>query len=121
VSGEGRRRLHDAVRAERARRLRAERFLEVKAEATRWLWDGRIPLGTATLLVGREKLGKSTLSTELAARLSRGELPGDLQAAAALVVSYEDSASRTIKPRLMAANADLSRVHRVVAGTRRAH
>jgi hypothetical protein len=111
----------EADRNGAARRLHAERFLEVRAEATRWLWDGRIPLGTATLLVGREKLGKSTLSVELAARLSRGELPGDLQAADALIVSYEDSPSRTIKPRLMAAGADLARVHRVVAtrdGTR---
>ncbi len=71
----------------------------------------------ATLLVGREKLGKSTLTAELAARLSRGTLEGDLRGthAATLIVTYEDSAGRTIKPRLMAAGADLSRVHRVSA------
>jgi hypothetical protein len=107
----------------RGRRLVAERFTDVTAEPTRWLWEGRMPLGTATLLVGREKLGKSTLSVELAARLSRGDLAGDLHGhpAASLIVSYEDSASRTIKPRLMAANADLARIHRVIAtrdGTR---
>lgn len=100
-----------------ARTLAAEPFAGIRAERTRWLWDGRIPLGTATLLVGREKLGKSTLTNELAAQLSRGILPGSLAGIPAdtLIVSYEDSASRTIKPRLMAADADLGRVHRVLA------
>jgi hypothetical protein len=102
--------------AGRGRTLTAESFHKVKAEATRWLWDGRIPLGTVTLRVGREKLGKSTLCVELAARLSRGELEGDLAGTPidSLLVSYEDSSSRTIKPQLMAAGADLGRVHRIV-------
>ena len=50
----------------------AESFARIRAERTRWLWEGRIALGAPTLLVGREKLGKSTLTNELAARLSRG-------------------------------------------------
>ncbi len=99
------------------RSVTAESFAAIHAEPTRWLWDRRIPLGAATLLVGREKLGKSTLTAELAARLSRGTLEGDLRGthAATLIVTYEDSAGRTTKPRLMAAGADLSRVHRVSA------
>jgi len=97
------------------RTVTAERFSAIAAERTRWLWDQRIPLGTGVLLVGREKLGKSTLTVELAAQVSRGLLDGDLagQPAATLIVTYEDSAARTIKPRLMAANADLERVHLV--------
>jgi RecA-family ATPase len=100
---------------DRGRTVTAEAFAAIAAERTRWLWDRRIPLGTATLLVGREKLGKSTLTAELGAQLSRGLLEGDLagQPAATLIVTYEDSAARTIKPRLMAAGADLERVHRV--------
>lgn len=99
------------------RSVTAESFAAIRAERTRWLWDQRIPLGTATLLVGREKLGKSTLTAELAAQISRGMLEGDLRGtpAATLIVTYEDSAGRTIKPRLMAAGADVSRVHRVSA------
>jgi len=99
------------------RAVSAESFAGIRAERTRWLWDQRIPLGTATLLVGREKLGKSTLTAELAAQLSRGALTGDLtgEAAATLIVTFEDSAARTIKPRLMAAGADVSRVHLVTA------
>lgn len=109
--------LSDPERSRNGRRLAAESFDGIRAERTRWLWKGRIPLGTVTLLVGREKLGKSTLTNMLAAELSRGTLAGDLegQAAGTLFVSYEDSAARTIKPRLLAAGADLLRVHRVLA------
>lgn len=105
------------VAHETPRVIVAESFAAIRAERTRWLWDGRIPLGTATLWVGREKLGKSTGTNLLAALLSRGDLPGDLAGTPAdtLIVSYEDSAARTIKPRLMAAGADLSRVHRIRA------
>lgn len=97
------------------RTLAVNSYDTIRAERTRWLWDQRIPLGTVTLLVGREKLGKSTLCCELAAQLSRGELDGDVsrQPSATLIVSYEDSAARTIKPRLMAAGADLDYVHEV--------
>lgn len=99
------------------RQLTAESFAAIRAERTRWLWDGRIPLGAATLLVGREKLGKSTLTCELAARLSRGNLDGALagQPTSSLLVSFEDSAARTIKPRLLAADADVTLVRRVKA------
>lgn len=95
----------------------AECFADIAAERTRWLWQGRIPLGAPTLLVGREKLGKSTLTNELAARLSRGELAGDLEGEPAdtLIVSYEDNAGSTVKPRLLAAGANPARVHRLRA------
>ena len=99
------------------RTLAVSSYDTIRAERTRWLWDQRIPLGTVTLLVGREKLGKSTLCCELAAQLSRGELAGDVtgQPSATLIVSYEDSAARTIKPRLMAAGANLTHIHQVTA------
>lgn len=106
-----------ASTASNGREVLAESFAAVRAERARWLWARRIPLGTATLLVGREKLGKSSLTCELAAQLSRGLLDGDLhgQPAATLIITFEDSASRTIKPRLMAAGADLAHVHHVRA------
>lgn len=99
------------------RSVRAESLVDTRPEPARWLWADRIPLGTATLLVGREKVGKSTLSTELAGQLSRGLLEGDCsgEAADTLIVTYEDSAARTLVPRLMAAGADLSRVHLLTA------
>ena len=76
----------------------------VTARSTRWAWAGRIPLGAVSLFAGREGLGKSTALVELTARLTRGELTGDLcgQPANVVYASAEDSASSTLKPRLMA-------------------
>jgi len=80
-----------------------------------WLWTGRLALGTLGLLAGREGTGKSTLSYWIAARITRGELPGQYQGAAkaVLVCATEDSWEHTIVPRLMAAGADLALVYRV--------
>ncbi len=91
-----------------------ESFADIRAERTRWLWQGRIPLGAPTLLVGREKLGKSTLTVALAAAISRGTLAGDLEGdpSNVLILSYEDAAGGTVKPRLLAADADPARIHR---------
>jgi AAA domain len=80
----------------------AESFASIRTERPRWAWAGRIPLRAPTLLVGREKLGKSTLTVALAAGVSRGTLPGDLagEPSSVLLLSYEDSAASTVKPRL---------------------
>jgi len=85
----------------------------IEARRLDWLWTDRIPLGAVTILAGDGGLGKSLLTCELAARLSRGELAGALggEGASSLIVSAEDDAETTIKPRLMAAGADLSLVH----------
>lgn len=100
-----------------ARRLLFTPAAEIKPERVRWLWTGRVPLGMVTLLAGRQGQGKSTLTVALAAWLSRGNLDGDLKGtpAGALIVSYEDHASATIAPRLMAASADLAAVRIVSA------
>ncbi|MBM4037525.1 MAG: AAA family ATPase [Planctomycetes bacterium] len=45
---------------------------EVEAEATEWLWPGRIPLGKVTLLSGESGVGKSLVALDIAARVSRG-------------------------------------------------
>ena len=45
---------------------------DVPAEALSWLWPGRIPLGKLTLLFGDPGLGKSFITMDLAARVSRG-------------------------------------------------
>ncbi|HEY3351174.1 MAG TPA: AAA family ATPase [Thermoanaerobaculia bacterium] len=86
---------------------------DVQAEEVSWLWDGRIPLGKLTLLDGDPGLGKSTLALEVAARLTRGErLPGGglAEVSSVLILSAEDGLGDTIRPRLEAAGADVSRV-----------
>ena len=96
----------------RGRTIAAVRFADIRTERPRWLWQGLIPLGAPTLLVGREKLGKSTLTVELAAGVTKGTLEGDLEGnpSSALLLSYEDNQATTVKPRLLAAGADPDRV-----------
>lgn len=88
---------------------------DIKPRRTCWLWDGRLALGTLGLLAGRQGLGKSTLAYALAAQITRGTLPGEFFGIprAVLVCATEDSWEHTIVPRLIAAGADLTKVHRV--------
>lgn len=92
---------------------------DVKPESVRSAWKGRIPLGAVTLVVGDPGLGKSTTVVELAARLSRGQLVGDLQGepVAVALATAEDAIAQVVVPRLLAAGADLTRV--LTVGVRR--
>lgn len=88
---------------------------EVSPERVRWLWPGRLPLGKLVVCDGDPSTGKSTLSLELTARVSTGRdwpdgAPGH-GAADVLLLSAEDGLADTIAPRLIAAEADLARVH----------
>lgn len=86
---------------------------DVRPERVRWAWAGRIPAGMVTLMVGKPKVGKSTIACHVVAGLSRGTLDGDLLGEPLHVVflSAEDSTAHTLVPRLIAARADLRRVH----------
>ncbi|WP_063829469.1 AAA family ATPase [Streptomyces violens] len=101
------------------RRLKLTRASEIEPEPVIWAWEpdgqGRIPGGALTLAAGREGTGKSSFGIWLSARLSRGELPGMFygQPRNVLYAAVEDSWSRTLVPRLIAAGADLTRVFRV--------
>ncbi len=78
-----------------------------------WLWAGRIPLGKITMLEGDPGTGKSTLTLEIAARVSKGEaLPGGEPNEPRGVVLWtaEDDLADTVAPRLAAAGADMSRI-----------
>lgn len=86
----------------------------IPIERVEWLWQHRIAAGMINVLDGDPGLGKSTITTDLAARLTRGEaLPGDTVAApptGVVFVSFEEHPACVMVPRLMAAKADLSRV-----------
>ena len=49
-------------------------FAEIQPERINWLWEPRIPFGSLTVLAGDPGVGKSTLTAELAARASNGDL-----------------------------------------------
>ena len=96
-----------------------QRLSEIKPEPVRWLWEGRIPLGKVTILQGEPGVGKSTLTFDLAARVSRGsDMPmvrGHDPAVPGNVVIFcgGDELADTVRPRLDAANADLGRIYAV--------
>lgn len=52
--------------------LEVDRASDAQPEPLEWLWPGRIPLGCLTLLAGEPDTGKSLVTMDLAARVSRG-------------------------------------------------
>jgi hypothetical protein len=87
---------------------------EVTSRAIHWLWPGRLAIGKLTILEGDPGLGKSLVTLDLCARLSRGNpFPDDSHVSGpvnVLVLSGEDSPEDTMRPRLEAMGADLERV-----------
>lgn len=83
--------------------------------AIRWLWPGWVAKGKLTVLAGAGGSGKTTLAIGLIGTLtSGGRWPdGELctEPANALIWSSEDDPADTLVPRLIAAGADLDRVH----------
>jgi hypothetical protein len=89
------------------------RMADVAPEAIEWLWPGFLPLGKVVMLDGDPGLGKSTVTLDIAARLSRGTSMPDgstTPAAGTVLLSAEDGLADTVRPRLLAAGADLERV-----------
>lgn len=91
------------------------RLSEVRPEPVSWLWPGRIALGKLTLIAGDPGLGKSFLTLDMAARVSRGRAwpddPGvEILPGGVVLLSAEDGVADTIRPRLDSAGADISRI-----------
>jgi putative DNA primase/helicase len=95
--------------------LLLRRVSDVQARPVRWLWPGRIARGKVSMIAGHPGLGKSQLCISIAAIVSTGGLwPVDrtrCERGSVLIASAEDDAEDTIRPRLEAAGADLTRVH----------
>ena len=93
---------------------------QIQTRRQKWLWEpfqghGVIPLGTATIAAGKGGEGKTTFMLDLAAKGSRGELPGDLhgQKIATIIIGPEDDWDTVMVPRLKAAGADLDRIYKI--------
>lgn len=87
---------------------------EVPVEEVQWLWYPYIPYGKLTIIHGDPGEGKTTLILRLAALLSRGEpLPCDDRPQEPVKIIYqtaEDGLGDTIKPRLLAGDADCTQI-----------
>lgn len=95
------------------------RLADVKPEAVTWIWPGRLAVGKVTLIVGDPGLGKSWITLDVAARVSSGRpWPDGVVAptpADVIILSAEDGLADTIRPRLDALGADVTRVHYLAA------
>jgi putative DNA primase/helicase len=95
------------------------RTSDIVPERIQWLWQGFIPSGRLTGLVGYPGLGKSQVGLNLAAMVSTGrDFPGGAsneKAGHVIILSAEDDPADTIVPRLIAASADRNRIRVVKA------
>jgi hypothetical protein len=96
-------------------RLATRCLADIDAKPVSWLWPGHIARGKLTIFAGDPGLGKSQITASIAGIVTRGGRwpvsnekcePADV-----LFLSAEDDAADTIRPRLEAVGADLSRVH----------
>ena len=94
--------------------LRLIKMSDVEPTKVEWLWYPYIPYGKITIIQGDPGEGKTTLILNLAALLSKGEkLPESEEKSDPINIIYqtaEDGLSDTVKPRLIAANADDERI-----------
>jgi hypothetical protein len=92
------------------------RYDGIAAREKTWGWHGVLPRRTLSTIVGEPGLGKSLITVDLAARLTRGDwMPTGAATDYAgptnvLMIAVEDDPEDTIKPRLAAAGADMARV-----------
>ncbi|MDE6728129.1 MAG: AAA family ATPase [Oscillospiraceae bacterium] len=90
---------------------------DITEKSVKWLWYPYIPLGKITIMQGNSGIGKTMLALNIAAALSKGEpLPGDTQPREPINIIYntaEDGLGDTIKPRLRAAGAELTRINNI--------
>ena len=103
-----------------ASELISSRAGNIAPEKVEWLWPGRLARGKHTCIAGEQGAGKSTLSISIVAAITTGgswpcgegrsPILGNV-----VILSAEDGAADTIVPRLIAAGADLDRVHIISA------
>jgi hypothetical protein len=94
--------------------IRTVRMDTVAPQAIDWLWFPYIALGKLSVIAGHPGLGKSLLSMSFAGNVTTGRPWVDgtpCPQGSVVLVSGEDDPGDTIRPRLDAAGADVSRVH----------
>ena len=106
--------------------LKLQKMSAVQPIAIDWVWEGFIPRGKVTLMVGEPGIGKSLLALQVAAMVTRGCRTPAMDssrtskqsvspAKVVLVPALEDGVADTIRPKLEAAGADLDYLYTVSA------
>jgi putative DNA primase/helicase len=91
------------------------RMSDIRTEKLEWLWPDKIPAGNITLFGGQPGCGKSVVLLDIIARTTTGRNWADGSRNTAgprdvLLLASEDGEADTIKPRLIAAGADMQRI-----------
>jgi len=88
---------------------------QVKLEKIDWLWPGRYALDKLGLLAGMPDRGKGLIFSDIISRVTRGATwpckEGHGPLGDCILIQHEDDPGDTVVPRLIAAGADLQRVH----------
>jgi RecA-family ATPase len=93
------------------------RASDITPEPIQWVWPNYLARGKLHVMAGAPSTGKTALATAMAANVSARtpfpdgnivEIPGDV-----VIWSGEDGIEDTLVPRLIAAGADLKRIHLV--------
>jgi putative DNA primase/helicase len=98
------------------RTLEFECMDDVESKAVEWVWKDHFARGKLTLVAGDPGVGKSQIAMYAAAIITTGcDWPDGSTSpqGSVIILSSEDAANDTIKPRLEAAGADLKKVHRL--------
>lgn len=88
----------------------------IQEEEIKWLWKPYIPFGKLTIIQGDPGEGKTTFALQLAALLSLGkgfdenENIGVSEPVNVIYQTAEDGLADTVKPRLISAGADCSKI-----------
>jgi len=87
---------------------------DVESEVINWIWPNRYPSGKVSILAGFPDFGKSQITLNIAATITTGgKWPNDegkAEQGAVIILSSEDTAADTLRPRLLAAGADMDQV-----------
>lgn len=98
--------------------VKFKRASDIKPEHITWLWPGYLPSNKLLTFAGSSTQGKSPVTLDLAARLSRGGIwpdgtPNTVGPRSVVILASEDDWADTMIPRLMLAGADLDRIIQV--------
>jgi len=100
--------------SENKQNLSLKYFSSVTTRTVNWLWYPYIPYGKITVIQGDPGDGKTTLVLNIAALISNGssmpESNSRTNSTSVIYQSAEDGAEDTLKPRLMIAGADCSKI-----------
>ncbi|MDT5270278.1 MAG: hypothetical protein QOH49_2464 [Acidobacteriota bacterium] len=94
--------------------LRVECMADIEPETVAWLWFPFIPKRKLTIIEGDGGIGKSWLTCAIASAITHGfGLPASepFEVGSVLFLSAEDGLGDTLRPRLDAVGADVSRIY----------